>query len=897
MRMPFFFAALLIGLGTFSLGGEISARAESLLLSGGWEACACKRHLGEGAPFDPDADHAGNGRKYARDREIDVRHVKLEIDPDFEARSLSGVATMTFAPIAKPLKELRLDAIDLRIEKIEASNPIEAWAAGDAAITITFSESLAPDIEAWVKVTYRAEPRSGWYYRTEAMGYPAGDDHFWTQGEPESHRNWFPGYDYPNERFTSEVICRVPKGMTVLSNGRLVEERTDGADSVFHWSQEQEHVNYLISVVGGYFKKLESKHGDLPLAFLTPPSEFAVAENSFRDTEAVLAFLEGEIGVKFPWAKYYNVCVADFVAGGMENTSVTTLTMNTLFSDESENLRSSHRLDAHEATHQWFGDLLTCKDWSHLWLNEGFATYYTHLYEQQKNGDEDMRFGLWQDAEKILSNNDEKPIVWREYQDPMEQFDYRAYPKGAWVLHMLRSQLGPELFRKGITTYVERHRNSNVVTQDLIAVLEEVSGRSWDEFFDQWVFHGGKPQLKVAYAWDQVRGQAKLTISQTQKISDKVLLFDFPLPVRFIDEAGETHDFSVRVHEATEDYFFELPTKAKVVRLDPELTLLAKIDFTPPNPLLFAQLENANDMMGRLLAVQSLGGKDDQESLEKLKLALNDDSFYGVRIEAAKALAKTHTPEALSALLDSQKQPDARARKEVVNAIAKFYTDAAFDSLVQIAEKEANPEIAADAIVSLGKFPQESVRPVLLAAMERESFRHRLAGSAIQSLRVQADPGAVAPILGHLKERESAFTTGDFGRALDDLAYLARQLEPRDREEPRLFIAGYLDHPKDGLRRAAISALGTLEDTRSLGALKTFVDAGNTELPEYRAAEAAIKKLSAEKGQADEVKDLRKEMLELQKKLAELGKGLETLKKQGKPAGGEESAKEEDPAK
>jgi hypothetical protein len=136
------------------------------------------------------------------------------------------------------------------------------------------------------------------YYATQ-FGYPKGDDHFWTQGEPERHRHWFPGYDYPNERFTSEVICRVPQGMTVLSNGRLVEESAAGDKTLFHWKQEQEHVNYLISVVGGYFQKLEGKHGDLPLAFLTPPSEFAVAEKSFRDTDAILAFFDAEIGVKY----------------------------------------------------------------------------------------------------------------------------------------------------------------------------------------------------------------------------------------------------------------------------------------------------------------------------------------------------------------------------------------------------------------------------------------------------------------------------------------------------------------------------------------------------------------------------------------------------------------------
>ena len=862
-----------------------SARTEELRAYGGWEVCACKRHFIRSMPLDPDADHVGNGRKYAPDREIDVAHVKLELDPDFDARSLAGIATLTFSPIAKPLTELRLDAVDLRVEDITSTAEIETWTVGNREITISFVEPIPAGAETRVTVTYDAEPReNGWYFRTEAMGYPEGDDHFWTQGEPEKHRHWFPGYDYPNERFTSEVICRVPKGMTVLSNGRLVEEREEGENIVFHWHQEEEHVNYLISVVGGYFDRLDGEYGDLPLAFLTPPSEFAVAANSFRDTADILRFLEGEIGVEFPWAKYYNVCVTDFVAGGMENTSVTTLTTGTLFSEETENLRTTRHLDAHEVTHQWFGDLLTCKDWSHLWLNEGFATYYTHLYEEDFADTDTMRYRLLRDADGILSNQDEKPIVYREYSDPFEQFDYRAYPKGSWVLHMLRSQLGPELFRECVKTYVEKHRNRSVVTHDLIEVFEEVSGRSFDEFFDQWVYHGGEPVLKIGYAWDQKRKQVKLSIAQTQKLSERVLLFDFPLPIRITDEKGEVHDFTVRVHEASEDFFFSLPEKPKIVRIDPDLTVLAKVEFTPPNPLLFAQLANPDDMLGRLFAVRALGGKKDARSREAMAKVLQEDPFYGVRIEAAKALAKTHTPEALAILSESVDQDDARVRQEVVRSLGKFYRESALARLKEIAAAEKNPDIVATALGSLGKFPKDAARPALVAALDRESYRHRISSAAIGALKQQADPEVVPVVKAHLEAEEDRFPSRDFGRALGSLAALARYQDRDEREETRQFIAGFLEHPKAFIRRDAIHALGALEDPRSLAALQSFVAAADQESLEYRAAESAIEKLNGEKKQADEVRDLRKELLDLQKEFGALKKKLETEEKQEEAA-------------
>jgi aminopeptidase N len=851
---------------------------------GGWKACSCKGRLLRSLPLDPDAAHAGNGRKYARDREIDVKHVRLELDPDFAKRSLVGKATLTFAPIAKPLAQLRLDAVDLAVGAVESSAALKGWDTGKTAITLTFAQPVAPGAETSVTVTYTAEPEDGWFYRTEAMGYPKGDDHFWTQGEPERHRHWFPGYDYPNERFTSEVICRVPKGMTVLSNGRLVEESAAGDKTLFHWKQEQEHVNYLISVVGGHFKKLEAKHGDLPLAFLTPPSEFAVAENSFRDTASILAFFDEETGVKFPWAKYYSVCVTDFIAGGMENTSVTTLTTDTLFSSESENLRTSHRLDAHEAAHQWFGDLVTCKDWSHLWLNEGFATYYTHLYDGKKSGEDEMRYQLLGDLRQIVSNPDEKPIVWRGYADPMEQFDYRAYPKGSWVLHMLRSQLGPDLFRTAIKTYLDRHRNTVATTHDLAAVFEEVSGRSWDEFFDQWVFHGGDPQLKVDYAWDESRGQAKLTVRQTQKVGDQVLLFDFPLPVRFIDEDGRRHDFTVRIHETTEDFYFPMTKKAKIVRIDPDLTVLAGIEFTPANPLLHAQLGNPDDTIGRILAAAALGGRKDRDSIDRLGRVLKEDPFYGVRIEAARALTKTQTSEAFDVLAASLGQTDARVRGEVVAGLAKFYSESAFATLRGQVTKEKNPDILADAIAALGKYPHDEVRPLLLASLDRKSFRNRVASSAIQALRLSPDPALAKPLREHLSQNEAGYPAFDYGRALEVLAELAKKTDDPEREETRRFLLATLEHPKEGLRWAAIGALGTLGDPRSIGALRTFVDAGNPGRPETKAAGEAIRKLNGEKPQAAEVGDLRREVLTLQDELKQLRERIDTLGKQTEAA-------------
>src|SRR5437773_3076286 len=645
-------------------------------------------------------------RKYAPDREVDALNLALDVTPDFKQRTVEGKATLRFKPIARPVEELKLDAVDLEVHSVTATEKIQTYQVTDEKVIVTFAEPIPPDKEAAVTVTYHAEPRQGLYFRTPEMGYKEGDTHLFTQGEEIEARHWYPCFDSPNEKFTSEITCRVSDGMTVMSNGRLVSEEKDPVTGLVavHWSQDKPHANYLITLVAGFFKKIEDKHNNIPLAFYTPPSEINQAASSFRDTKDIMAFFEQEIGVPYPWAKYDQVCVNDFVAGGMENTSATTLTDYTLFTMATENIRDSQGLVAHEMAHQWFGDLVTCKDWSHIWLNEGFATYYESLYEGRKNGRDAMLYELYQRARSITGTpNDTNAIVRRTYDSPREMFSYLAYPKGGWVLHMLRSQLGEDLYRRCIKTYLERHQFDNVVTEDLRAVIEELSGRSYDQFFEQWLYHAHHPELEVTNSWDEKDKLAKVTVKQTQSLSENVLLFHFPLAIRFKGKFGAT-DRQVQVKDKEEDFYFPLPEAPQIVRLDPEYTLLAKIKFQAPNPMLDAQLADKDDAIGRLLAIEQLSAKKDKETVAKLKERLNNDAFYGARLEASKALRSIHTDESLEALLISTKQSDARVREQVVGDVGNFYRESAYETTRKTLETEKNPDILSTAIRALGGY-------------------------------------------------------------------------------------------------------------------------------------------------------------------------------------------------
>ena len=825
------------------------------------------------APIDS-SDH----RKYAPSREIDILHVALDVTPDFKKRTVSGKATLTFKPIAKPFQELRLNAVDLNVQSVTATEKIQAQQVTDKEVVVTFAQAIPPDKEASVTIAYEAEPKQGLYFRTPEMGYKEGDTHLFTQGEAIEARHWYPCFDSPNEKFTSEITCRVPEGMTVLSNGKLISEEKDAGTGLVavRWRQDKPHVTYLMSLLAGYFKKIEDQYKDIPLAFYTPPSEINEATNSFQGTKDMMAFFEQEIGVPYPWAKYSQVCVNDFVAVGMENTSITTLTDYTLFTTNTENIRTSQGLVAHELAHQLFGDLVTCKDWSHIWLNEGFATYYAHLYDGHIDGRDDFLYGMYNSARGFLDmQNETKPIVYRKYDAPMEQFSYLAYPKGGWVLHMLRSQLGDDLYRRCIKTYLERHQYDTVVTEDLNAVIEELSGRSFDQFFDQWVYHAHHPELEIAYSWEEKTKLAKVSIKQNQKLSEDVLLFNFPLTVRFKSKA-KTVDRQIIVKEKAEDFYFAVEAAPELVRIDPNYTLLAKISFNPPNPMLYAQLADKDDMMGRLLAVLQLAGRKDKDSIAKLKQALNNDSFYGIRLEASKVLRSIHTDDAREALLASTSQADARVRRQVLADVTGFYEETVYAAARKSLESEKNPDILSHALAALGAYAKPEVRETLLRYLNSESYRNSLADAAINAIRAQDDPAYLAPLRECLAKREAEFSRQGLTRGLDTLAYLARNQEKKDVE--REFLIRYLPHKKRNVPVAAINALGTLGDPKAIAVLETFAKAGK-ESPERSAAERAIASLRAARKPVDDFHSLRNEVIDLKKENRDLRKEMDDLKK------------------
>jgi aminopeptidase N len=832
----------------------------------------CLGNCGKAHLF-PMGGPAKPGRKYARDRLVDITHLALNVTPNFEARSVAGSMTMNFAPIAQALPKLELDAIELRIEKIsvEGAN-LASWQNTDEQLVLNFAPAIEPGAAVTLRVQYQAQPKTGLLFRTPAMGYPEGDTQCWSQGEAENHRYWFPCYDYPNERFTSEVTCHVPRGMDVISNGSLLGKAEEATGLVsWHWKQSQPHVNYLVAVAAGYFHKVEGAVGKLPLALFVPPSEKDQADLAFLDTKSIIEFFDKEIGVPYPWDKYHQVYCQDFLAGGMENTSCSFMAVSALHPASVGKLDSVHRLNAHELAHQWFGDLLTCRDWSHLWLNEGFASYYTILFEAVKNGRDGQLVSLRKEADRVTSSGDTRPIVWRDYGEPMQQFDSRAYPKGAWVLHMLRSQLGETLYRKAVQTYVERNRNQIVITEDLQKVLEEVSGRSLDRFFDQWVHHGGVPELATEHSWDEKQKLLRVTVKQTQKVDEKVLLFHLPIPLRVqhqVDGKLATEEFTMTVTKAEEQFSFPLSSEPTLVRFDPELTVLAKWNSKPNRKAVEAWLQA--DFLSRWMAVESLGKEKDDAAVGLLGKALVGDVHFTVRAEAAKSLQSMGTPVARQTLLASMGQEDERVRRAVVDALGAFYHRDVRDALVQALPNEKNPEIMARIISSLAAWPDFDPTPFLKVP----SYHNMVAFAAQEVIAQQRRTEAVPQMLELVQQTPWAFKMNQFGQVLLNLGSLAR--EQKDSPVQPVLLK-FLSAPQPAIRQAAASALGELGDPKSITALQAVAKLkGDTAAA---SAAEAVAKIKARQTAPDQTQAAWKKVEDLTLRAESLEKKLEKLER------------------
>jgi len=814
-------------------------------------------------------------KRSVRSREVDQEHIRLDLKLDWDKLQVEGRATLNLVAF-RPLKSITLDAADMQIKRVARLNPEPSHESSElkyetkpSQLVVELDREFQPGEKLTLVVDYvLTRPRRGLHFVVPDESEKNQPRMAWTQSEPEYARYWFPCIDSSADRLTSEIIATVPGQYLTLSNGDLVskQQNADGTQT-WHWSQKHSHVPYLFSIVSGEFDAFEQEWHGIPVISYVPKGQREWAARSFEKTPKMMEFFSRKIGVSYPWSKYAQICVDEYQWGGMEHTSATTLNKSTLHDERAHLDVSSDNLVAHELVHQWFGDLLTCKDWGEIWLNESFATYFATLWTEEDLGWDEATWARYQEAEEYKAEDQRyrRSIVNYQYTSPDNVFDSHAYPKGGRVLHMLRFVLGEEMFWRAIQHYTGRNVHRTVETADLRIAIEEATGQGLNWFFDQWVYHGGHPQFHVEWDWDAAARTVRVTVKQTQPIDSVTPLFRTPVEIE-IATPDKTMIRRVELSKPEETFHFDVDQRPTRVCFDPRDWLLMTLDFPQGKAELLDQLARDEHMMCRVRAARGLSAYDeDADARSALSWAARKDRFWAVRQEAVKSLGKFSGDQVRQALLEASRDEKSFVRREAIKSLSKFKHEETSQRLREVVDKDPSYYAVAEALRSLHQVDRDQCADTLLAAVRVDSHNQQILKAALDGLVDLKESRAADPLAALLQQDVSP------ERRAVLLGGLAR-LKPDDPDVRKQLVA-QLDNERRSVKREAIDALVALGDPASIAVLldkrAQQETAGMT-----RAFDVGIEKL---REQERSVEDLRKQLDTLRQQNRSLEERLRKL--------------------
>jgi aminopeptidase N len=760
---------------------------------------------------------------YARSRDYDLQHSRIALRFDLDQKKVIGDVTHTLTILRDSTPKIIFDSVGLTIQGVTVNKSPAKFESKDDKLIIPLATAAHAGDKFDVNIRYEGKPTKGLYFILPDKDYPDRPKQVWTQGESEDTRYYLPTYDYPNDRLTTETILTVPASWITVANGKLISV-TDAANGMktWTWKESVPSSTYLITIVAGEFDEVKDTWRGIPVTYYAPKGRGDRLAINYNRTPQMIELFSKKLGVDYPWEKYAQSMVDDFVAGGMENSSATTNTSTSLQHPKlaPEYLTGQDDLISHELGHQWFGDLVTCKDWGDIWLNEGFATFMETVWSEAHFGKDQADYERWIAARGWFeqANLYDKPIVRHDFNDSGE-FDGNAYTKGGWVLYMLRHQLGEDAFYRGLKHYLEVNRGKNVVTADLAKAIEEATHTNVDQFFSQWLYGAGAPKLDLSYKYDDAKHEVTLTVKQTQKVEGRVGLFRIPTEVE-ITTASEPKLFPVTVSREKDTAIFTFPADSAplMVLFDKGGHVLKSADFHKEKKEWLYQLKNASEFADRADAVTALGKlKGDEEVVAALAEALRNDKAWGVRANAGDALGRVGGPAASKQLLvalNTAKEPWVRNR--IVTALANFKDDpAVVAKLNAIAGDDSSYRARAAALQALGRLKAPGALPTLEAAVAADSPDGFLRNAALRSMGPLGDDKAVPLLL----------EWSALGKPIDSrsaaIASLARL--QKDNKDITKQISSYLNEPHFPVRMASIFALGARGDASAIPALEALL--------------------------------------------------------------------------
>jgi aminopeptidase N len=757
---------------------------------------------------------------YARSRDYDLQHSKVALRFDLEQKKVIGDVTHTVSPFRRGLEKISFDSVGLQIQSVKVNKGDAKFETTDTKLIVNLAKPASLGEKLDIEIKYEGKPTKGLYFILPDKNYPNQPKQIWTQGESEDTRYYLPTYDYPNDRLTTETILTVPSDWLTVANGKLVSTK-DAGDGLktWTWRESEPSSTYLFSVIAGEFGEVKDSWRGIPVTYYAPKDRVDRLTANYSRTPAMIESFSKRLGVDYPWEKYAQSMVDDFVAGGMENSSATT---NTAMSLRNPKLVPEYPTDedgliSHELGHQWFGDLVTTKDWANIWLNEGFATFMETMWTEVHFGKDQADYDRWDASRSWFQQRDlyDKPIVRRDFEDSSE-FDQNAYNKGGWVLYMLRHQLGEDAFCAGLKHYLEVNRGKNVVTADLIKAIEEATHTNVDQFFYQWVYGAGAPKFEITSSYDADKKQVRLTVKQTQKVEGQVGLFRVPVNVEITNTTGPKL-YHVVVSKASETFTFPSESTPLMVLFDKGNQVLKSVEWKKDKKDWLYQLKNAGELADRADAAVQLGKLKDDEVALALGDSLRNDKTSGVRIVAAGSLGEVGSSIAAKQLMNALatvKEPEIRA--SIVQALGGFKDNAEVSAKLEtVAKEDASYRARAGALQAIGRLKSANAYDTLMAAVNGESPDGFLRNAALRGFGALGDDKAV-PVL-----REWAMPGKEINSRQAAIASLARL--QKDNKDITNQIAGYLTEPHFPIRIAAIFALGSRGDASAVPPLEALL--------------------------------------------------------------------------
>lgn len=716
---------------------------------------------------------------YVRSRDYDVRHIALDLKFDWNKEQVLGTAQITLAPLVPDLKTISLDAGLMTINAVKLTDGKALafqYDEKESRLNVTLDRVYRIGEAVSFTIDYRTTGEivpntlgfgggGGLKFIKPGTDNPNRRRQIWTQGETDYNRFWFPSYDSPNDFRTSEIKATVEKPLIVISNGKLLETKDNGDDTqTFHWKMDVPYANYLTSIVVGEYAEIKGEYQGIPVSSYVFPNEAKEGAATTKKLPAMVKFFSEKTGVKYPYVKYAQTMAEGF-SGGMENITATTMTPTMIY-DERELLDTdSESLQSHELAHQWFGDYVTTREWSDIWLNESFATYFQALWHEESKGRDyflysDIR-GNQQSYIAAWNQGQRRPIVTKNYTNADALFDAYAYPRGGAVLHMLRRHLGDELFFKSVNHYLVTNANKPVQTEQLRIAIEETTGQSMDWFFDQWLYKMGHPVFEVTQSYDEAKKQLVLNVKQTQKIDLKNEYPQIEFFQTYVDVEIDGDVQRVWIEPKAENIFtFNAAQKPQLVNFDYEGTLIKEVKFEKPIDELIYQLKNDKDVLGRAWALNRLTDRrkaNNTTDAEKGKIltALNQtiagEPFWAIRRDAVQAVtgaggfAPPNAPPppvfdqaTIGVLTGATKDKHSLVRAAAISSLG-LLKDAKYAEIFSAALGDQSYGVIDAAAIALANTKDARAYEALNKLVETNSWKDRVRIAGLRGLAVLSD--------------------------------------------------------------------------------------------------------------------------------------------------------------